>query len=195
MKNTIPVRGNGRAIAHASELGGTLTSPNAAKSAPIQMALERNAEQLGQLLSLIADLEERLGPVSSPRPCDPKAAELPPTPPGVLGSVEIQGRTISAAIERLESIRASLQICMTASGHIQLFILDPRDLGMSRVEVCNGCATGRHLAPEHVRGEIVATYLSVDCPLCGRTALKTRARVRRSQEFVCASPLAGPKAP
>lgn len=69
----------------------------------------------------------------------------------------------------------------TASGHFSIVVLDPRLLGMERVEVCNQCATGTHLAPEHISGEFQCSYLSVDCPLCGRTALKTRARVRRIQ--------------
>lgn len=66
-----------------------------------------------------------------------------------------------------------------ATGHLQIVVLDARILGTSRVEVCNECATGTHLAPEHIRGEFLCTYLSVDCPLCGRTGIKTRARVRR----------------
>lgn len=69
----------------------------------------------------------------------------------------------------------------TATGNISIVILDPRLLGIGRVEVCNECATGAHLAPEHISGELQCSYLSVDCPLCGRTALKTRARVRASK--------------
>lgn len=75
-----------------------------------------------------------------------------------------------------------------ATGHLQLVVLDPRVLGMDRVEVCNECATGTHLAPEHMRGEYQCSYLSVDCPLCGRTALKTRARVRAIRTIPTLSP-------
>jgi hypothetical protein len=76
--------------------------------------------------------------------------------------------------------RVAVSRMSTASGNISIVIIDPRLLGIDRVEVCNECAHGTHLAPEHISGELQCGYLSVDCPLCGRTALKTRARVRRS---------------
>jgi hypothetical protein len=62
---------------------------------------------------------------------------------------------------------------------LQIVVIPAAMIGADRVEVCNECATGTHLAPEHIRGEFVCTYLSVDCPLCGRVGMKTRACVRR----------------
>jgi hypothetical protein len=66
------------------------------------------------------------------------------------------------------------------SGHVTL-VLDPLQLAdVDLIEVCNGCALGSVMDPDHRAGKYVCTYQVVECPLCGRTSYKTRPKVRRS---------------
>ncbi len=68
----------------------------------------------------------------------------------------------------------------TAAGHVAL-IIDPRQLDeFEIIAVCNVCALGSVMDPNHRAGKYLCTYQVVACPLCGRTSFKTRPKVRQS---------------
>lgn len=66
-----------------------------------------------------------------------------------------------------------------ASTHI-LIAYDAQPLaGLDRTQPCNKCASGQIIDIDHFLLP-PPTYQLVECPLCGRTSIKTRARVKRS---------------